>query len=754
MPTADPQDAAPTFDSSLGRFWNQGLAKIEGTLVVGLLLVVVGGSLSLIFEVSQDSDVITTVVFAAVFYLCLFGAVIATRRSNHIAVDAITPRLEPRTRRALEGALLILAGGVTVVIAMGAYEYIFELMDPDAQYLKDKSGALWSKRLWWAPLPLFFAWAALHFFVTGGLKVRQTIQALRDSPGDRALRRRIATVFITALAIAAFVTLGLEKESEWTSVALWAVGLASLLGAPLFVVLFALVMVLYPSVPAPGMSIVDAFPDMDALMTKEYLLPIPLFTAAGFILAESQAPRRIVRLAKALMGWIPGGLAFVAVLTLAFFTAFTGASGVTIIALGGMLWPMLVKDGYSERFSLGLLTSSGSIGLLFYPSLPVFLYVAVVATNSPGGGEISYAGLFQAALIPGLILVGVLAIYAVMTGWFNKIERTPFTGKEVLAALREGWAEVLLPAVAFLSYESGLASFEEVSTLTLAYVFLVEVVIHRDLKITRDLGRVMTDALSLVGAIVVILIFIKAFYNYLNTMGIPAEILEFVQAHIDRDSPLLFLLALNVFLLLVGCVMDIFSALVAVVPLLIPLAEYYGIHPLHLGVIFLANLEVGYLTPPVGMNLFISGLHFKKPIMEVARAVMPFMGLLLLALLAITYIEPLSRWLPQTMGEIEFIDRQEGGAAKIIDATLEQAKSLAGVTEATKEAERTLKSEDLDEVEKQSKGKIDYDQYNERKIPEKLENAPLGKRDDLDALMGDDDLDQYLEPSPPARSPQ
>jgi C4-dicarboxylate transporter, DctM subunit len=735
----------------LGKVWGDWLARIEQVIVVSLLLVVVFGSLALIIDFSQDSDVITTVVYAAVFYLCLFGAVIATRRMNHIAVDAITPRLEPRLRLGIEGSLLVLAGLVTVAIAAGSYEYVFDTMDAESRYLKDKDGFLWLKRVWWAPMPLFFGWAALHFFVTGGMKIKALWCEVSYEPTDSTFRIKLILAGLSVAAIALFVTLSLGEGSEWTGVGLLAIGAAALLGTPLFIVLFALAMVLYPSVPDGGMSIVSAFPDMDAFMTKEYLLPIPLFTAAGFILAESQAPHRIVRIAKAFMGWAPGGLAVVAVLTLAFFTAFTGASGVTIIALGGMLMPMMLKEGYSERFSLGLITSSGSIGLLFYPSLPVFLYVAVVATNSDGASDaISYSGLFQAALIPGLILVGVLAFYAVSTGWFKKIERTPFSGREVWQAVREGWAELLLPAVAFLSYETGIASFEEVSTITLAYVFVVEVVIHRDIRIGKELGNIMTNALSLVGAIVIILIFIKAFYNYLNTVQLPKEILEFVKAHIDQEDTVLFLIALNIFLLIVGCVMDIFSALVAVVPLLIPLAEHYGIHPLHLGVIFLANLEVGYLTPPVGMNLFISGLHFKKPIMEVARSVIPFMGLLLLALVAITYIEPLSRWLPQTTGKIEHTNREADKADALIRRTLEEGLTLAGETEASKAAEKQLKSEDLDAVLTESQDEPNYDAYDEKNLDD---GAGEGGLNEDDLLGGEDDLDQYSEEDEPKEAP-
>ncbi len=424
-------------------------------------------------------------------------------------------------------------------------------------------------------------------------------------------------------------------------------GALALLGAPLFVVLFLVAALLYAAA-SPPIDLASNFVVMAELMEKPYLLPIPLFTLAGFLLAESQAPRRLVRVADALMGWLPGGLAIVAVATLAFFTTFTGASGVTIIALGGMLWPLLLARGYSERFSLGVITASGSIGLLFFPSLPVFLYATVVSLSTGGATSITPEALFLAGLIPGLLMVGLLALYAMHTGVRLKIPRHKTSAREVALALRGAFFEVTLPVWILLLLSTGTIGLLDIATVTVGYVFVVTAFVHRDLHVTRDIPRVIASAMALVGAIVVILAIILGLNNFLIDQEIPQRILAFLKTHIETKWGML--LALNVFLLVVGCLMDIFSALVAVLPLVIPLAEAYGIHPLHLGVVFLANLEVGYLTPPVGMNLFISSLHFGRPILQVARSVLPFMGLLVVALAILTYVEPLSTWLPGQLG--------------------------------------------------------------------------------------------------------
>jgi tripartite ATP-independent transporter DctM subunit len=419
---------------------------------------------------------------------------------------------------------------------------------------------------------------------------------------------------------------------------------AALFGLPLFVVMFFLAAVLYPTADRP-MDLKNAFVQMADLMEKPYLLPIPLFTLAGFLLAESQAPKRLVKLADALLGWLPGGLAIVTILTLTFFTTFTGASGVTIIALGGMLWPLLLKRGYPERLSLGTITASGSMGLLFFPSLPVFLYVTVVSISSET--SMTPTQLFLAGAFPGLLMVSLFVIFALINGVRLKI---PTRHHRVLDVLKEHPAvllEAFLPVLLFGLVMSGTIGLNDIAVVTVSYVLVVECLISftsKDWRYLRSLPKIIGDAMGLVGAIVVILAVILGLNNYLIDEEIPQAILAAIETQID--SKWMMLLALNLFLLVVGCVMDIFSALIAVLPLLLPLADRFDVHPLHLGVIFLANLEVGYLTPPVGMNLFISSLHFKKSVFETTRAVLPFLGLLLVALGIITYVEPLTLWLP------------------------------------------------------------------------------------------------------------
>ena len=421
----------------------------------------------------------------------------------------------------------------------------------------------------------------------------------------------------------------------------------ALLRTPLFVVVFLLCAVLFPTVEPRAMHLPDMFILVFTnLFSSEFLAPIPLFTFAGFLLASSKSPERLVRLADALLGWLPGGLAIVAVCTLAFFTAFTGASGVTIIALGGLLWPLLLERGYSEQFSLGVVTASGSIGLLFFPSLPIFLYVAV---NSISGGQpVEPEALFLAGLLPGLLMVGALSAYSFRRGRAMKVQRQPFSSRAVWPAFRGAIWEVTLPIWLLALLVSGKIGLDQIPYVTVLYIFVVVVVIKRDIRFFKDVPRIAADSAALVGAIVVVLVMVVGLNDYLSIEKVAYKMVAFLRANVD--SPFMMLLTLNVLLLVVGCMMDIFSAMAAVLPLLIPLAEAYEISPLHLGIIFLANLEVGYLTPPVGMNLFISSLHFKKPLLSVARSILPWMGILLATVMIITYVPALSTWLPETFG--------------------------------------------------------------------------------------------------------
>lgn len=420
--------------------------------------------------------------------------------------------------------------------------------------------------------------------------------------------------------------------------------LLALLGAPLFVVMFFATLCLYSQA---GMDPINIFVVMSDLLEKPYLLPIPLFTLAGFLLAESGAPKRVVRFAEAVFGWIPGGLAVLSVSTCAFLTTFTGASGVTIIALGGMLFPLLRERCYPDGFSLGLITSAGSLGILFFPALPIFVYVTVYSLATEGFAPLSPLRVFLAGFFPGMLMLGMFMLYCVIKGIRLDIPRKPFDPKEAWLSFRGAFSELTLPVWLTLALRSGSIGLSEIATATIVYILVIEVVVYRGLHPVRDLPRVTFQGMQLVGAIAVILAVVLGYNNYLIDQQVPQAILAWIKQYIS--SPLLFLLGLNVFLLIVGCLMDIFSAMVAVLPLIIPLARSYGIAPEHLAIVFLANLEIGYVTPPVGMNLFISSLHFKKSLLLICKSVLPFIGLLGTALMLITYVPSLSTWLPEVV---------------------------------------------------------------------------------------------------------
>ena len=361
------------------------------------------------------------------------------------------------------------------------------------------------------------------------------------------------------------------------------------------------------------------------------LLAIPLFTFAGYLLSESGAPRRLVRLTRALLGWMPAGLAIVSLAACAFFTAFTGASGVTIIALGALLFPALQQAGYPEKFNLGLVTSAGSLGLLFAPSLPLILY-GIVA-------EISVEDLFLAGIMPGFLMLVMLSGYSV---WKNRAVRVPlsdFSWKEVAAAIREAAWEIPLPIVVLGGIYSGYFAISEAAAVTALYVLIVDVVILREIPL-RDLPAIMRESMVLVGGILIILGMSLASTNYMIDAGVPQKLLEYVSQLVT--SPLTFLLLLLAFLLVLGAILDIFSAIVLVVPLILPVAVQFGVDPVHLGIVFLATMQLGYITPPVGLNLFIASYRFERPIVELYLSTLPFFFILLISVVVIAFWPALS----------------------------------------------------------------------------------------------------------------
>lgn len=369
------------------------------------------------------------------------------------------------------------------------------------------------------------------------------------------------------------------------------------------------------------------------------LITIPLFTFAGYMMAESGTPRRLVNVAQAFVGWMPGGLAIVTLLSCAFFTAFTGASGVTIIALGGMLYPVLIKEKYDDKFSMGLVTSCGSLGLLFPPSLPLILY-GLIAT-------VSIDKLFLAGIVPGFLLIVVLSTYSIYKGVKSGARKVAFNWKNIFESMREAIWEVPLPFLILIGIYSGKITASEAAAVTALYVFIVEVFIYRDIKLFSDLPRIIRESMIMVGGILIILGVAMGMTSYIVDAQVPQRLFDWVSQYIT--SPLMFLVVLNIFLLIVGCLMDIFSATIVVVPIITPIAIKYGVDPVHLGIIFLTNLEIGYLTPPVGLNLFISSFRFKRSIFELYRISVPFLILLIISLLIITYVPQLSLWLPNLM---------------------------------------------------------------------------------------------------------
>jgi len=468
-----------------------------------------------------------------------------------------------------------------------------------------------------AALPVGFAVIALRcFWQAGGWSAR------------------LGAAAITALS--AFLLLLSPVDPQllrWPALAL--IGLATLLGAPVFVGLAGSALILFASQNDPIASIpLDHYDQV----TNPLLATLPLFTLTGYILAESGASRRLLRFFLAWTGHLRGGPAIVAVLGCAFFTAFTGGSGVTILALGGLLMPLLAAARYSERASLGLITGAGSLGVLLPPCLPLILY-SIVA-------QVSMEEMFLAGIVPGLMLM-------LLTGWWGarvaprRNVRNRIDLREALAATCEARYELLLPAIPLVLIFGGLALPVPAAAITALYAFVVEGFVHRDLPLGRRLIGLGTECGLLIGGVLLILGTAMGFTNFLITEHVPDRLAGAISSLIDE--PWMFLLALNLFLLAVGCLMDIFSAIIVIAPLILPAAAVLGIDPVHLGIVFLANLELGYLTPPVGLNLLLSASRFERPMLTVTRAALPMLAVLSVGVLLITYLPALSTWLPQVL---------------------------------------------------------------------------------------------------------
>ncbi|MBN2279970.1 MAG: TRAP transporter large permease subunit [Candidatus Marinimicrobia bacterium] len=405
-----------------------------------------------------------------------------------------------------------------------------------------------------------------------------------------------------------------------------------ILGLPLFAAVGGITLSFFAK---DGINPTVVIAELYRLASAPTLMAIPLFTLAGYTLAESKAPKRLFDLIDAVIGFLPGGIAIVALVIMAVFTCFTGASGITIIALGGLLYPILRNQEYSDEFTTGLITCSGSLGLLFPPSLPLILY-GIIA-------QVQIDHLFIAGIIPGILLILLLSIFSVRKDVNARIDFSKFSFSKLKSSVKNAAWEIPIPIIILGGIYSGLMTVVEASALTAFYVIIVQFFIKKDLSVKKHTLKIFADSTRLIGGILIILAASMGFTAYLIDAQVPQIALEFIQANISSKFAFLFLL--NIFLLITGAVLDIFSAIIIVVPLIVPISQVYGIDPLHLGIIFLANLEIGYMTPPVGMNLFISSFRFKKSIISLYRMSLPFLIILLLGLFLITYIPQISLFL-------------------------------------------------------------------------------------------------------------
>lgn len=407
--------------------------------------------------------------------------------------------------------------------------------------------------------------------------------------------------------------------------------LLALLGAPLFAVIAASAMWGFISTDI-DLSVMGI--EIFGLAEVPILLAIPLFTFAGYLISESGAPRRLVRISNALLGWLPGGLAMISLAACALFTAFTGASGVTIIALGALLYPALKEAGYKESFNLGLITSAGSLGLLFAPSLPLILY-GVVA-------EVSIDNLFLGGIFPGTLMVVMLAAYSFWMNRRNRAAPGEFSWTEVRDALWDAKWEIPLPVVVLGGIYGGVFAVSEAAAVTALYVLIVDIIILREVSVLQ-LPKIMQESMVLVGGILIILGVSLASTNYMIDSGVPDKLFALVGDLVE--TRLGFTVALLIFLLVLGAILDIFSAIVLVVPLILPVAQGFGMHPVHLGIVFLAAMQLGYLTPPVGLNLFISSFRFEKSITSIYMATLPFLLILAVSVIVIAFWPELTLYL-------------------------------------------------------------------------------------------------------------
>jgi tripartite ATP-independent transporter DctM subunit len=548
------------------------------------------------------------------------GGAVAAREGRLLALSVFTATLPPRWRAVAQ----VWSGSVSAVIAGFLCVASVELVQSEREA---QTSIIDGVPTWWLQLVLPVGFGLIAW--------RLAWQASTTWWGRLAC----------AVLIGLLLWMALRPPVEEAAMVPWLLGLlltATILGAPVVATLGGAAIILFWGEMQPIASVPLTH---YSLVTNATLPTIPLFTVAGYFLAEG-ASQRLVRVFHEWFGGLRGGPAIVTALACAFFTSFTGGSGVTILALGGLLLPVLLSSGYRERPALGLITSAGSLGMLFPPCLPVILYSIVASQNAGAEGSVTMEQMFLGGLGPGLLLVGITAAWGMyIQPRVPESQRHRFNARQAWRSLRAAVWELLLPVVALVALFGGFATPVEAAAVTALYAFMVEVVFHRNLRALKEAPRVMLECGMLVGGVLLIFGVALGFTNYLVDAEIPSQLVAWAMASVE--SKWMFLLCLNLILLLVGGLIEIYAAIVVVVPLLVPLGEAFGIHPVHLGIIFLANMELGFLAPPIGMNLLLSSYRFKKPLTEVMLAVLPMLFVLLLGVLLITYFPPLTMWLPE-----------------------------------------------------------------------------------------------------------
>lgn len=582
-------------------------------VVIGLFLMALFPLIETLFRVGGIVGLTgsTDYVRHLTLWIGFMGAMLAAREGKHLSLHSGIDTLPLNIKRIVRISTSAITIAVSGALAAAGIKFVMS---------ESASPALIAG---WIP-----QWVALIIMPVGFacIAVRFLVRA-----SDR-WQGRIITAIGSILLIVLASVLSSHETGSLIIPGFILLITAAIAGSPIFAVIGGMALLLFLS---NGISIAAIPVEAYRIVASPVLPTVPLFTLAGYILAEGGASRRFVRLFRALLGWMPGGAAVAAACVCTFFTTFTGASGVTILALGGILLPVLLKNGFSDKFSIGLLTATGSLGLLFPPSLPVIFYGVVSHT--------AIDKLFLAGIVPGILLLIAISLYGIRHGLKSSVKPAPFRWKEAWSALWESKWEVALPVVVFISIFGGYTTLVEASAITAIYAIVTECLIYRDIRIRAGLVPAFIKSATLVGGILIILSVAMGLTNYMVDAQIPLLAADWVKSTIH--SRFIFLLILNLFLLIVGCLMDIFSATMVVVPLIIPISEVFNINPLHLGIIFLANLELGYLTPPVGMNLFLSSFRFERPLTSVYRDTVPFFLLMLVVVLLITYVPSLTLWL-------------------------------------------------------------------------------------------------------------